>query len=159
MAMSTWTAEDYSKYDSYLIKKWQIGGWCDDDSVYVVSFHDISLTCFVSCKKSYVLSFTIFLYRVLEIFTRPAAFTARTFYKFERIIHGRPIPTPPQNTPLPDLSRMHLWTDDEYDLSLMNKWRISGCDESEATYAGRFFPYIICCSIIYLRLLIFFTFL
>ena len=41
MSMSTWTAEEYAKYDAYLIKKWQISGWCDDDSFYVVNSHEI----------------------------------------------------------------------------------------------------------------------
>ncbi|KAF3506278.1 hypothetical protein F2Q69_00002043 [Brassica cretica] len=110
MSMSTWTAEEYAKYDAYLIKKWQISGWCDDDSFYVGA----------------------------RDFHSPAAVAARKFHKFERIIHGRIISKPPHNTPLPDLSRMHKWTPHEYDLydlSLMNKWRISGWDENEATYA------------------------
>ncbi|KAH0878050.1 hypothetical protein HID58_065444 [Brassica napus] len=111
MSMSTWTAEEYAKYDAYLIKKWQISGWCDDDSFYVGA----------------------------RDFHSPAAVAARKFHKFERIIHGRIISKPPHNTPLPDLSRMHKWTPHEYDLydlSLMNKWRISGWDENEATYAS-----------------------
>ncbi|KAF8089184.1 hypothetical protein N665_0514s0014 [Sinapis alba] len=110
-AMSTWTTQEYADYDSYLIKKWEISGWCDSDSVYVGA-RDFQSRC---------------------------AFAARTFYKFNRVVHGRTIDKPPQNTPLPDLSRMHLWTAmdyDLYDLSLINKWRNTGWDESDAAYAS-----------------------
>ncbi|CAH8334271.1 unnamed protein product [Eruca vesicaria subsp. sativa] len=76
--MSTWTIEDYAKYDSYLIKKWQIGGWCNEDSVYVGGrdFHSL------------------------------ISFAAHSYYKFKSFILRMEILQPPQNTLnlMPDLS-------------------------------------------------------
>lgn len=42
--MAIWTSDDYVKHDSFLIKKWEISGWCDKDSVYVVC---IQKHCFI----------------------------------------------------------------------------------------------------------------
>lgn len=71
--MAIWTSDDYVKHDSFLIKKWEISGWCDKDSVYVGA----------------------------RDFNSKVAFTARTFYKFKRVIHGRTISELSKNAPAP----------------------------------------------------------